>query len=153
MVFSVLGFGAEAFVFSYLGLTFFSYSNFYWSWHLIVTQLIIILVGRVFGTFGLIGLLKLVCCHKPRVSWTELLYIWYAGLIRGAIAFGLVLRIPETEPERPVIVTTSLTLVIFTTIIFGSTMPLVSKWLLPAPNAMDEEDENTPDELKGLIQN
>jgi len=51
-------------------------------------------------------------------------------LIRGAIAFGLVLRINHSFPNRDVIVTTSLSLVIFTTVVFGSTVGLVSKLLI-----------------------
>ena len=41
-------------------------------------------------------------------------------MIRGAIAFGLVLRIDDDFTNRDVIVTTSLALVIFTTVVFGS---------------------------------
>jgi NhaP-type Na+/H+ or K+/H+ antiporter len=82
------------------------------------------------GTFALLGVAKLICRHKPKVSVNELTYIWCAGLIRGAIAFGLVLRIPLTEPHRDVIVTTSLSLVLLTTIIFGSGMPLFTRCLL-----------------------
>jgi ABC-type microcin C transport system permease subunit YejB len=33
--FQVIGFALEAFVFCYLGLSFFSYAGFYWSWSLI----------------------------------------------------------------------------------------------------------------------
>ena len=31
--------------------------------------------------------------HKPRVSFKQLCFVSYAGMIRGAIAFGLVLRV------------------------------------------------------------
>ena len=46
-------------------------------------------------------------------------------MIRGAIAFGLVLKIDDDMPARPVIVTTTLALVALTTILFGTLMPLV----------------------------
>jgi hypothetical protein len=46
-------------------------------------------------------------------------------MIRGAIAFGLVLRIDKEYVNRGVIVTTSLMLVIFTTVVFGSTVGLL----------------------------
>ena len=60
----------------------------------------------------------------------ELIFIWYAGMIRGAIAFGLVLRIDkDSYKNRDVIVTTSLSLVIFTTVVFGSTVGLLQKFL------------------------
>jgi hypothetical protein len=51
-------------------------------------------------------------------------------MIRGAIAFGLVLRIDSKEfKNRGVIVTTSLSLVVFTTVVFGSTVGLLQKCL------------------------
>ena len=52
-------------------------------------------------------------------------FIAYAGMIRGAVAFGLVLRIDKEVEHRSVIVTTSLVLVCLTTIILGSTVGLV----------------------------
>ena len=70
-------------------------------------------------------------------------------MIRGAIAFGLVLRIGSEFENRNVIVTTCLTLVLFTTIIFGSTVGLLSKCLFSKPsedlNAKDvqAEDDNS----------
>jgi len=51
-------------------------------------------------------------------------------MIRGAIAFGLVLRIDGTKfSNRGVIVTTSLKLVIFTTVVFGSFLGMLQKGL------------------------
>ena len=63
-------------------------------------------------------------------------------MIRGAIAFGLVLNIDKSIANREVIVTTALTLVCFTTIFFGSLMPLVSKFLVPPK----EEEKHEYDE-------
>lgn len=130
---------AEGFVFAYLGLTFFSYKTLMWSMDLIVVEFIVILTGRFLGTFGLIGVLKLCCKYeknnKNAITLRELLFIWYAGLIRGAIAFGLVLRISPEFPNRDVIVTTCLTLVVFTTIFFGSTVGILGKWLFPKAEA------------------
>ena len=99
---------------------------------LILVEMVVILIGRGLGTFGLIALLKLCKYekHNPKkVTWKELAFIYYAGLIRGAIAFGLVLRIDSDMPNRGVIITTCLTLVVFTTIFFGSTVGLLGKCL------------------------
>lgn len=87
------------------------------------------MLGRACGTFGLVWLVK--CCgYDSKMSFKELLFVWYAGMIRGAIAFGLVLRIDgDKYANRDVIVTTSLSLVIFTTVFYGSTVGLVSKFL------------------------
>jgi hypothetical protein len=68
------------------------------------------------------------------VSLKEQFFICYAGLIRGAIAFGLVLRLSgiiKDNNKLMIIETTALTLVVSTTLIFGSTMSLVQKALLP----------------------
>jgi hypothetical protein len=41
------------------------------------------------------------------------------------VAFGLVLRIDKSVENRPVIVTTALSLVVFTTVVLGSTVATV----------------------------
>ena len=64
-------------------------------------------------------------------------------MIRGAIAFGLVLRMDESLPNREVIITTSLCLVIVTTVVCGSSMPIMTKFLLKqkkAPPAIKSGD-------------
>ena len=129
VVFQFLGFIAEGFVFSYLGLTFFSYRYMPFSGALICWELGIVIVGRAISTLGLVGLLK--ACgyekdHPSPLTWNELLFIWYAGLIRGAIAFGLVLRIDKSNANRDLIVTTCLSLVLISTILFGSTVGLLT---------------------------
>ena len=142
VIFKFIGFLAECFVFSYLGLTFFSYKSFEWSSELIMVEMVVIMLGRGMGTFGLISMLK--CCgyeknNPKKITWKEVTFIWYAGLIRGAIAFGLVLRIDESVVNRSVIVTTCLTLVVFTTIFFGSTVGLLGKCLFKESEKAEEE--------------
>jgi NhaP-type Na+/H+ or K+/H+ antiporter len=125
--FQVIGFALEAFVFAYLGLSFFALTEENWSYSFILVELAICIVGRFVGTVGLITLLR-IFRHKPQVDFKQLLFICYAGLIRGAIAFGLVLKLDEhivTAKYLSVIRTTALTLVIATTLIFGSTMQLI----------------------------
>ena len=57
--FQVIGYVVEAFVFSYLGLTFFSYyETFDWSMELIIAETVIVVFGRLFGTFGIIKFLE-----------------------------------------------------------------------------------------------
>lgn len=134
VVFQFLGFIAEGFVFSYLGLTFFSYRFMPFSPALIGFEFLFVLLGRSAATLGLIGLLKL-CGYEKRaaspITFKEVFFICYAGLIRGAIAFGLVLRISPNFAGRDLIVTTCLSLVVFTTILFGSTIGLLGSCLFP----------------------
>jgi NhaP-type Na+/H+ or K+/H+ antiporter len=51
IVFEFLGYAMEAFVFGYLGLTFFGYSNLTWSPGLFTLELAIIVIGRGAGVF------------------------------------------------------------------------------------------------------
>jgi len=50
-------------------------------------------------------------------------------MIRGAIAFGLVLRIDNAYENRDIIVTTSLSLVVITTVICGCSVASLQKCL------------------------
>ena len=98
---------------------------------------------RFIATIGLVSLMK--CCsyeskHPNPLTFKELVFIWYSGLIRGAIAFGLVLRIEESFPGRDLIVTTCLSLVLLSTIIFGSTIGLVGSCLFPKETIEGDKD-------------
>jgi NhaP-type Na+/H+ or K+/H+ antiporter len=103
-------------------------------------MMMIIIIGRLSAVWGVhfaIGL----CQKESEITINELAFISYGGMIRGAIAFGLVLKIPEGDAdgtgefkERGVIVTTTLAIVIITTVIFGSFMPLVQRLLMGEPD-------------------
>ena len=128
IAFQVIAYAVEAFVFGYLGITFFSYISLDWSWQLFIAMLIICVLGRFIGTIGVIKILELFG-YRSGIRFKDLIFISYAGIIRGAVAFGLVLRIDESVEHRSVIVTTSLALVCFTTIVLGSTVVTVQKCL------------------------
>jgi len=76
------------------------------------------------------------------------MFIAYGGMIRGAIAFALVMKIPHfgsnsckmpefcfTKEEYDLAVSTTLALVMITTLIFGTFMKAAAKWLTYDPNA------------------
>lgn len=71
----------------------------------------------------------------------ELLFVSYAGMIRGAVAFGLVLRIDDDINSKSVIVTTSLSLVAFTTVFNGSTVAVVLRLLFG--NQTQDQNNNS----------
>ena len=130
LAFGAIGFGAEAFVFAYLGLTFFSYTSYEWSWQFFVAEFFVIIIGRFLGIVGLLYFVSFIFNHERELSFKETMFLYCGGMIRGAIAFGLVLRLDHSLPNRQVIITTSLCLVILTTLLFGSLMPILSKVLL-----------------------
>lgn len=129
IVFEFLGKLSEAFVFIYLGITLFSFKEYRWSWQLFVAELFIIIIGRLFGTIGLLEISTKCCGVKTNLDIKQQIFVWFAGMIRGAIAFGLVLRIDDSVENRDVIITTSLSLVIFTTVVFGSLLGVIQKML------------------------
>ena len=77
--------------------------------------------------------------YKSGLSIKELLFIAYAGMIRGAVAFGLVLRLDKSIENRSVIVTSSLVLVIVSTVFMGSTVSTAQRILF---GNLDKKQEN-----------
>jgi len=142
LAFGAIGFGAEAFVFAYLGLTFFSYTSYEWSWQFFIAEFFVIIIGRFLGIVGLLYLVSFLFNHERELSFKELMFLYCGGMIRGAIAFGLVLRLDHSLPNREVIITTSLWLVIVTTLLFGTLMPILGKVLLK------KEEITTPQHSK-----
>lgn len=109
-----------------------------WSWQFILIEMAICMIARFVGTVCFLYSTA-ICRHRRQVSFKQLLFIWYGGLIRGAIAFGLVLRLDATlvqEKHLQVITTTALTLVVSSTFIFGSTIQIVQKLLIPPLSAI-----------------
>lgn len=140
LTFQFLGAAMEGFIFSYLGLTFFAYETYNWSPRLIGIEFLIVIAGRFCGVLGLIKLLEL-CTYKSGVKWQELFFMSFAGVIRGAIAFGLVLRITyEDAPNRDVIVTTVITIVVITTVLFGSFVGLLTDWAVGSGENTNVDD-------------
>lgn len=92
LAFSFIGETAEAAVYSYVGLSLYSTIPTWWSFSFIFVQLAIIFVGRIIGVLSTFYTCRL-CCKKKTINFRELLFITYAGMIRGAIAFALVLKI------------------------------------------------------------
>lgn len=94
VTYAFLGHTAEAAVYSYVGISLYNAIPGWWSLQWIGAQMAIIIVGRIFAVFCIFYLFRL-CFKKKTISCKELSFITYGGMIRGAIAFGLVLVIPH----------------------------------------------------------
>lgn len=151
---SIFGAVAEGLVFAYIGLCLFTYMNeanpdmakkmeSNWSLSFIGFMAPVIVLGRLLSVY--LADLLFRPCSSSKLSFKELTFISYGGMIRGAIAFGLVLKIPPDNeheqlfPERDVLITTTLSLVIITTLFFGTFMNLAQKFLV-SPKVLDKED-------------
>merc|ERR1711957_220160 len=154
---SFLGAMMEAAVYSYIGLALYSTIPTYWSWNFIGLEFLIIVVFRICGVLGTFYTARL-CCRKKTIAFKELLFICYGGMIRGAIAFALVLKIEVvakcpigskgcyTQDNFDLVVSTTLIIVMITTILFGTFMKPVQKFLVTPTeeeaNEYKEEDED-----------
>lgn len=90
--------------------------------------LISCILARAIGVF-LPSLAVGICSgFKTNISLKQLTLIWFSGSIRGAIAFALSLQInPSLSPNSGLLVSSTLIVVLFTTLLFGGLMPLFTK--------------------------
>ena len=103
------------------------YTTYPFSWQLIIYMFFVVVIGRYAGICLSYYMFECIKGDKSnKLSFREISFATYAAFIRGAIAFGLVEEL-ETEnfPQKKVIVSTTLVLVISSTIFFGSFTPLV----------------------------
>ncbi len=93
ITFTFLGHSAEAGVYSYIAIALYSNIPGWWSFEFIIYETILIIFGRVAAIFATFYAFNQ--CFKSRtLNPKELLFISWGGVIRGAIAFALVLKIP-----------------------------------------------------------
>lgn len=129
---------AEASTYSYIAIALYSTIPHWWSFEFVIYETILIIMGRVAAIFGTFYAFS-TCFKYKTISAKELLFISWGGMIRGAIAFALVLKIPlvgthscTTAEEYcfsaknyELMVSTTIIIVYITTLIFGTFMPVV----------------------------
>lgn len=73
-----------------MGLSAFSIDQQYVKQDMVIVTLIAIFVCRIFSV-GIPILLVYLCtgCKPLQLRWNEWVFVYFGGLIRGAIAFGL----------------------------------------------------------------
>lgn len=84
---------AEAFVFTYLGLTVIYYTSIAFSFSFIFLELIFVIIGRVIAIYGIPFLMSLFKIKNFKLKPSQKGIMSCAGSIRGAIAFGLAISI------------------------------------------------------------
>lgn len=104
------------------------------------------MIGRIVSVFVMSGLIKLIKRKNWKVNCKELTVIWYSGIVRGSVAFALILTVQANTPAEvnqiQVLKSSVLFMVFFTTIFIGGFMPLVIKCALK-----EEEEEEPPKEI------
>ncbi|KAL4484481.1 hypothetical protein ABPG74_019658 [Tetrahymena malaccensis] len=128
---------AESFLFIYLGIsawTYMSDANKVSISFIGISFLItcIARIGCIFVTSGIAYLFK-------KKTWSvniyELLIIWFSGLIRGAVAFALIITVEKELND--VVISTILFIVFFTTVVLGAFMPFYIQFFIKKMNSSD----------------
>lgn len=123
--FDLLNFMAENFIFSYIGVSMFTFPKHRFDPGFIVGSFVAILAGRALNIYPLTFLLNLGRATKIKFNMQHMLFV--SGL-RGAIAFALAIRNTLTE-ARQMILTTTLLIVIVTVVVFGGSTMSMLTWL------------------------
>ncbi|CAG9326159.1 unnamed protein product [Blepharisma stoltei] len=144
--FKFFGDGATATVFAYLGLTSVTYTNQDISYSYILCMVFSLMFARFITTFGLSYFARR---HTKNFSLNNrsLSLFWIGGAIRGAIAFALILTVGKdetgSEDDKNILHVTVLGIVIVTTLVIGSILPIWVKIIKPeeeTSKVVDEDD-------------
>ncbi|KAM3842994.1 sodium/hydrogen exchanger 6-like [Diretmus argenteus] len=139
-LFELLNFLAENFIFSYMGLTLFSFQSHVWNPVFIVGAFLAVFIGRAANIYPLSFLLNLGRKNKIGSNFQHVMM--FAGL-RGAMTFALSIRDTATY-ARQMMFSTTLLIVFFTVwICGGGTTPMLSFMSIPVGVDSDQESSVT----------
>ncbi|KAG5514329.1 hypothetical protein RHGRI_035668 [Rhododendron griersonianum] len=141
--FATLSFIAEVFIFVYVGMDALDMEKWRFvskspakSIGLSSVLLGLVLLGRAAFVFPLSFLINLTKRSDDKIGFKQQVTIWWAGLMRGAVSMALAYnkfaKSGHTQlPGNAIMITSTITVVLFSTLVFGMlTKPLV-RWLLP----------------------
>ena len=129
-----ISYAAEMFVFAYMGfsmwtLTFASAGGVQGRWDpvLIIVSTVSMMLARLTTPLLFVPLANRFRRPSERIKGAEATMMYFAGIMRGAIAFALAMA--THEEERSVIATTVLAVAMITTFIFGGINPYLMRAL------------------------
>ncbi|KAM3601752.1 uncharacterized protein V6R79_018317 [Siganus canaliculatus] len=139
-LFELLNFLAENFIFSYMGLTLFSFQSHVFNPLFIIGAFVAVFVGRAANIYPLSFLLNLGRRNKIGSNFQHVMM--FAGL-RGAMTFALSIRDTATY-ARQMMFSTTLLIVFFTVwICGGGTMPMLSFMSIPVGVDSDQDTSSS----------
>jgi NhaP-type Na+/H+ or K+/H+ antiporter len=137
-IFSYLLQFSDAVCFAILGLSLYSCIPGYWSWTFIGLALPGVILARFVAVFILYGI-GYILSKTHRLTFRELLYIIWSGMVRGSVAVGLCIQLATDcvkgdlcpdQKHKEMLLSTTVVITLATTIFFGSTMHCVQSLLL-----------------------
>ncbi|XP_028451846.1 sodium/hydrogen exchanger 6 [Perca flavescens] len=137
-LFELLNFLAENFIFSYMGLTLFSFQSHVFNPMFIVGAFVAVFLGRAANIYPLSFLLNLG--RKNKIGYNFQHVMMFAGL-RGAMTFALSIRDTATYARR-MMFSTTLLIVFFTVwVCGGGTTPMLT--FMSIPVGVDANQDNS----------
>ncbi|XP_058200207.1 sodium/hydrogen exchanger 1-like [Rhododendron vialii] len=160
--FATLSFIAEVFIFVYVGMDALDMEKWRFvskspakSIGLSSVLLGLVLLGRAAFVFPLSFLINLTKRSDDKIGFKQQVTIWWAGLMRGAVSMALAYnkfaKSGHTQlPGNAIMITSTITVVLFSTLVFGMlTKPLV-RWLLPLSGHSSSMVPSEPSSPKSL---
>ena len=138
--FDLLNFMAENFIFSYIGVSMFTFPKHHFDPTYISAAFVAIFLGRFMNVYPLSAILNIG--RTVKISGSLQHMMMFSGL-RGAIAFALAIRNTITE-SRQMILSTTLLIVISTVIINGGSSMAVLKYLGIPTGLLEDQNEQEP---------
>ncbi|KAG5893185.1 hypothetical protein JTB14_016462 [Gonioctena quinquepunctata] len=135
-MFELLNFLAENFIFSYIGVSMFTFPKHHFDPLFIFAGFICAAIGRAANIYPLSFLLNLG--RKPKIPSNFQHMLFFAGL-RGAMSFALAIRNTLSEARQAMLTTTSLIVIITVIIQGGATMNLLNWFQIPV--GVEDETE------------
>ncbi|GAB6027994.1 solute carrier 9, sub A, variant 3 [Chamberlinius hualienensis] len=135
-LFELLNFLAENFIFSYIGVSMFTFPKHRWDAGFVCSAFLAIGIARAFNIYPLSFLLNLG--RNPKIQSNCQHMLFFSGL-RGAMAFALAIRNTLSVARQTMLTTTSI-IVMVTVIICGGLTTQLLSWL-GIPVGVDEDHD------------
>lgn len=138
-LFELLNFLAENFIFSYIGVSMFTFPKHHFDPGFIFAGFFCAMLGRAVNIYPLSFLLNLG--RKPTIPLNFQHMLFFAGL-RGAMSFALAIRNTVSDARQAMLTTTSLIVIVTVIVQGGATMQLLTWFKIPV--GVEEEVEMLP---------
>ena len=125
LVFKVISQGAEAFTVTYLGMTVTTIPWGDWNLLFLACMFIAMILGRAASIFVSSSVVYILQCGKFGLDFKSVSVAWFGGLIRGSVAFAMVLQIESKNYD--ILVSTTLGISLISCIGLSNLMGLFTK--------------------------
>ena len=136
LVFKVISQGAEAFTVTYLGMTVTTIGWSDWNLMFLACMFIAMILGRAASIFVSSSIIYILQCGHFGLDFKSISVAWFGGLIRGSVAFAMVLQIKSENYD--VLVSTTLGIALIGCIGLSNLMNLFTKFVGLEHNSSEE---------------